>query len=249
MASMTSLGSPMAPGGFQYRRLVPGKDGNAVRSAFLKAAFLAVVLIGAGAVAQAQTEYLPPSGKGPVIVVFSGQSGPAHYDSSAKKIAGLGYDVTLLDGNAMRGRGTALKAAIQKAQSSTHALPGKVAVVGFSLGGGVALAFASRWPDLVATVVAWYPATKFIRDVQSFAGGITVPVLMFVGEQDHSGNCCLADTAKALASAASAAGTPLEVITYPGADHAFNFPGRTYDAQATSDSWQRATARLAQSLN
>jgi dienelactone hydrolase len=210
---------------------------------------LAIVLVGAGAAAQAQTEYLPPSGKGPVVVVISGQLGPAYYDISARKIAGWGYDVTLLDGNAMRGRGPALRAAIQKAQSSSHALPGKVAVVGFSLGGGVALAFASRWSVLVATVVAWYPATKFIRDVQSFAGGITVPVLMFVGEQDHYENCCLADTAKALASASSAAGSPLEVIIYPGAGHDFISLGRTFDAQASSDSWQRATVRLAQSLD
>lgn len=239
----------MPPSRFQCGRPAAVGDGKAAGPALLKAAFLAAVLIGASAAARAQTEYPPPSGEGPVVVVISGQLGPARYDSSARKIAGLGYDVTLLDGAAMRGRGPELKAAIQKAQSSPHARPGKVAVVGYSLGGGVALAFASRWPDLVATVIAWYPATKFIRDVQSFAGGVTAPVLMFVGEQDHYENCCLADTAKALASAASAAGTPLEVVAYPGADHGFTLPGRTYDDQASSDSWRRATARLAQSLN
>jgi len=220
-----------------------------IRSALLLiAAFWAVILGGADAAAQAQTEYSPPSGKGPVVVMISGQLGPAHDEPSARKIASLGYDVTLLDGNALQGRGAALKAALQQAQASPHGLPGKVAVVGFSLGGGVALAFASHWPDLVATVVAWYPATKFIGDVKSFAGGITLPVLMFVGEQDHYQNCCLADTAQALASAAKAAGTPVEVVSYRGADHDFIFAGRTYDAEATADSWQRATVRLAQSL-
>lgn len=239
----------MPPSRFPYWRPARSGDGSAARAGLLKAAVVAVVLLAASAAAPAQTEYPPPGGKGPVVVVISGQLGPARYDASARKIADLGYDVTLLDGNAMQGRGPALKAAILEAQSSAHARPGKVAVVGFSLGGGVALAFASRWPDLVATLVAWYPATKFIHDVPSFAGGIAVPVLMFVGEQDHYENCCLADTAKALAAASSAAGGRVEVIAYPGADHDFIFPGRAYDAEASFDSWRRATARLAQFLN
>jgi dienelactone hydrolase len=233
----------------QHRQGVPGRDRNASRPTLLAAAFMAVFLVGAGTAARAQTQYPPPSGKGPVVVMISGQLGPAHDDIEARKLASLGYDVTLLDGNAMQGRGPVLKAAIQQAQSSTHALPGKVAVVGFSLGGGVALAFASHWPDLVATVVAWYPATKFIHDVQGFAGGITVPVLMFAGGRDHYENCCLADTAEALASASTAAGTALEVVTYPDADHDFMFPGPTFDAKASSDSWRKATDRLAQALN
>ena len=99
----------------------------------------------------AQTEFPPPQGKGRVVVMASGQSGPTHYATAAKDIAKLGYDVILYDGNLLEGnKGQALKQAIAAGPSSAHALPGKVAVVGFSLGGGISLAYASRWPDQVA---------------------------------------------------------------------------------------------------
>jgi dienelactone hydrolase len=199
--------------------------------------------------AHAQSEFPPPHGKGPVVVVVSGQLGAAHYEPPARQIAELGYDVVLLDGNDMEGsHGKALWAAVEDARKTTHGFPGKVAVVGFSLGGGEALAYASRWPNTVAVVIAWYPATSGIHDMPGFVRGIKVPVLMFAGESDHYRNCCLADTARAMAVAASAQGLPFELVTYPGTDHDFIFPGPQYNAEATSDSWRRAEAKLAQSL-
>jgi dienelactone hydrolase len=209
----------------------------------------AIVLFGRCTAANAQNEFPPPQGKGPVVVVVSGQLGAPHYAPPARRIAGLGYDVILLDGNAMAGsHGQALMAAIRQAQSAPHGVPGKVAVVGFSLGGGEALFYASRRPDLVSVIVAWYPLTSPIRDATSFVAGIKVPSLMFAGELDHYKYCCMITTARALAAAASTQGAPLEVITYPNAQHDFIFAGADYNAAATSDSWQRATARLAQYL-
>src|ERR1700760_1073388 len=136
-------------------------------------------------IATAQTEFAPPQGKGRVVIVASGQSGPTHYQTVAKDIAKLGYDVILYDGNSFEGsKGEALKQAVAAGPSAAHALPGKVAVVGFSLGGGMALAYASRWPDLVAVDVDWYPLTSELKDLPVFAAGIRVPVLMFAGEAD-----------------------------------------------------------------
>jgi dienelactone hydrolase len=209
-------------------------------------AIISATLFTGIALAQAQSEFPPPQGKGRIVVVVSGKSGAAHYEPPAKQIAKLGYDVILLDGNDMEaGRGKALWAAVQEARRSAHGLPGKIAVVGFSLGGGEVLAYASRWPDTVAVVVAWYPATSGIHDLSNFAHGIKVPVLMFAGESDHYLNCCLADTARAIASAAAAQGAPFELVVYPDAEHDFIFPGRQYNAKATLDSWQRAEAKLA----
>ncbi len=209
----------------------------------------AIVLVGSHKAAKAQTEFPPPQGKGPVIVVVSGQLGAAYYVSPAKDIAALGYDVILLDGNAMAGsHGQALLAAVQRARNSPHGNPGKVGVVGFSLGGGEALFYASRWPDQVSVIVAWYPLTSPIRDPASFVAGIRVPVLMFAGELDHYKNCCLISTARGLAAAAGAQGAPLEVITYPNTQHDFIFSGSNYNAAAATDSWRRAEARLAQYL-
>src|SRR5262249_34742861 len=152
---------------------------------FMKASFLraAAVMLAAAIlapVALAQTEFPPPSGKGRVVVMASGQSGPEHYQTVAKDIAKLGYDVILYDGNSFEGdKGASLKAAVTAGPNAPHALPGKVAVVGFSLGGGMALAYASRWPDLVAADIDWYPLTKELKDLNAFAAGIKVPVLMF----------------------------------------------------------------------
>jgi len=199
--------------------------------------------------AQAQTEIPPPQGKGRVVVVVSGQSGAERYKPAAEQIARLGYDVILLDANDMEGsHGQALKAQIEAAQTAPHALPGKVAMVGFSLGGGETLGYATRWPDLVVGIVLWYPATSLIQHIPVFVQGLQVPVLMFAGESDHYKNCCLIATARELATAASAAGKPLDLVTYPSAQHDFIFPGGDYNKQATVDSWDRARARLAQYL-
>jgi S-formylglutathione hydrolase FrmB len=70
----------------------------------------------------------------------------------------------LVDGNDfwIKGGGgnELIKGVITRAQASPHALPGKVGVVGLSLGGATALTYAARMPDQVATVVAMYPLTN-----------------------------------------------------------------------------------------
>jgi dienelactone hydrolase len=204
-------------------------------------------VLGSVGMARAQQEIPPPQGKGPVVVVVSGALGAAHYISPAQQIAALGYDVILLDGNAMSGsQGQALMTQVQNAQNAPHGLPGKVAVVGFSLGGGEALAYASRWPDLVSVIVAWYPLTTPIRDIPTFVAGIKVPVLMFAGALDDYKGCCLIGTAQSLGAAAAAQKMPLTVIEYPSAGHDFVIQGKNYDAAAAQDSWQRAKAELAE---
>lgn len=211
------------------------------------ALFLGIALI-FGRPALAQQEFPPPQGKGPVVVAVSGRSGAAHYTPLARQIASLGYDVILLDGNDMaENGGQTLMKAVQRARSAPHGISGKVGVVGFSRGGGEALLYATRWPDLVSVIVAWYPATSHLPDATSFVTGIRVPVLMFAGEQDTYKNCCLVGTARALADAAKAQGVPLELFTYPNTPHGF-LEGRNYNPSAASDSWQRAAAKLAQYL-
>jgi dienelactone hydrolase len=205
----------------------------------------AIACLAATAAAWAQSEFPPPQGKGPVVIVVSGQAGADRYQPMAKQVAALGYDAVLVDGNDMEGsHGQALRAAVEAAQHDAHGLPGRVGVVGFSLGGGEALAYATRWPDLVAAVVAWYPATSSIRNIQSFVRGLKVPALVFAGGMDRYKNCCLIETAEKLAATASASGAPLQVVTYDSAQHDFVFPGRQYDPAAASDSWQRAADQL-----
>jgi dienelactone hydrolase len=209
-------------------------------------AMLAVTTLTAAApAAMAQQEFAPPQGKGRVVVVVSGLSGSEHYTPAARDIAALGYDAVLFDGDAMEGtHGEALKSAILQAQQMPHALPGKVAVVGFSAGGGLAIYYATQWPDLVAGVVAWYPATTFIKDVPGWAGRLKVPVLMFAGEKDTYRKCCLIETAHTVADAATAAGAKFELVTYPKTEHDFVKGGSHYNAESYADAMQRTGARL-----
>src|SRR5580658_6654741 len=102
------------------------------------AAFVAVVaLLAGGGVVRAQQEFPPPQGNGRVVMVSSGVSGPEHYREVSADIAKLGYDVVLVDGSAEEGtRGAAVKNDIAKALAMPHATAGKVALVGFSAGGG-----------------------------------------------------------------------------------------------------------------
>ncbi len=152
----------------------------------------ALAVMSVSSVAAGPKEIPPPQGKGRVVVVSSGASGPSHYETVSKAIAALGYDVVLYDGNSMEGtKGAALKDAIPQALQMPHALPGKVALVGFSLGGGISLAYGTQWPDQVAVVIVWYPLTSVLKDIPGFASRLKVPVLMFAGESDTYKDCCL----------------------------------------------------------
>ena len=154
---------------------------NVTKTIYLLAAMVGFTI---GTCAQAQ-EFTPPGGKGRVIVAVSGSMGAKAYEGPARKLASFGYDVILLDGNSMVGdHGVGLKAAIDKAPQSPNALPGKVGVVGFSLGGGQVLGYAPQWSDQVAVVVVMYPLTSVYKDIPATVGRIKVPVLMFAGEKD-----------------------------------------------------------------
>ena len=199
--------------------------------------------------AHAQTEFEPPSGKGRVVVAVSGASGAGNYQLAAKQVAKFGYDVFLVDGNDLTGDdGTKLKAVVEKAQQSAHALPGKVGVIGFSLGGAYVLGHAVQWPDLVAVAVAMYPLTRTITNMNGYVARFKVPVLVLAGEKDSYHDCCLIETARAMAAAAAERNQQFELVTYPRADHDFIIGGRTYDAIAAPDAWQRTEAKFKQYL-
>src|SRR5471032_3375188 len=147
--------------------------------------FAIILAVFAPRVATAQEEIPPPSGKGRLVVVFSGAGGAATIRPVAARIAGLGYDVVLIDSLTLKpGDGKiCLRAAdsISKVRQMPHALPGKIGIVGFSLGGGIAFGFDCALPDDVAVIAAWYPETHTIKDVTAFANRIKTPTVMFAG--------------------------------------------------------------------
>ncbi len=194
----------------------------------------------------AQQEFPPPQGKGRVVVIASGMSGPEHYKEVASEIAKLGYDAVLFDGREEENtHGQGVRRDIAAAIAMPHALPGKVALVGFSLGGGEQMFWGTQSSDQVAGAIVWYPANAFIRDVSGFANRLAVPVVVFAGGKDHFRNgCCTADKDSALEQAVKSAGKSFDLTIYPDADHDFVKGGDHYNAKDYGDALQKTAAAL-----
>ncbi len=194
--------------------------------------------------------FAPSAAKGQVVIVISGQSGPTRYRGYSSELARQGYLAMLIDGNDVLkpdgSGGDYLKATIMRAQQSPNALPGKVEVVGFSLGGGGALSYATRLPELVSAVVAYYPATSSIKNMQDFVAEFKVPILVLAGGEDDYRNCCLAGTARSMDAAARELKLPFDLVVYPNANHGFNIAGHSFRAADAADAWQRTLAMLRQ---
>lgn len=174
-----------------------------------------------------QKEYAPKDGgAGRVVVLVSGQTGAGNYGELAEGLAAQGFDVVLVDGKDFWGKdiagGKLLLGVIERAMSSSHASPGKVGVVGASLGGATALTYATKMPQHVGAVVAQYPLTSFIKDPADFVGKMKVPVLLMAGTFDNYKGCCMIEMARRLAGAAKDSGAALELVEYPGVDHGFS---------------------------
>jgi dienelactone hydrolase len=200
-----------------------------------------------------QKEYEPPKGKGRVVVVVSGHSGPGNYAYVAEDFAEQGYYAVLVDGNDFwvksGGSEARLKGVITRSQQSPHALPGKVAVVGFSRGGASTLTYATRMPELVSAVVVYYPGTQHITNPDNFVSKIKVPTLMFAGGRDTYKNCCRIETAWKLADAAkkSEGKVMLEVFEYPYAEHGFTIKSsKAWLPIDTADAFRRTLSHLRQ---
>ncbi len=200
-----------------------------------------------------ETAYAPPSERGPIVILISGVDGPNAYRTYAAEVARLGYYAVLLDGNDFHpkyGKSAAddLRRVIERAQGSAKALPGKAAVIGFSMGGGDALTHAAGMPDRVSAIVAYYPMTMHISNMRSFVADFKVPILVLAGEKDTYKNCCLIESMRAMEAAAKGGGALFELVVYPNAGHAFNIEiyKQAYRAEVAADAWQRTNKMLSQ---
>ena len=210
----------------------------------------------AGPEGPAQIAYAPGPWPGPVIIVISGKTGPVLYQSYAEELAKLGYYTVLLTGkdilNPELTGEASLKKAIDRAQHSPHAVPGKAAVIGFSLGGGGALYNATPLSNLVSMVVAYYPYTKtWANRTDMFVKRFQVPVLLLVAQRDRYMDCCVIETAQAIEVAAKQNGKQFELVVYPEANHGFNLqtgaegePAGAYRRDDDIDAWRRTVKML-----
>ena len=201
---------------------------------------------------QPRTEVLsPPSGKGSIAVIVSGASGLALYRDIATKLAALGYYVVLMNGNDVliqsndQSQGvSALRFVIAEAQAAPQALGGKVALIGYSLGGGGVLVNSGALDDLVSAVVAYYPAISWMgEDMGPLASSLRAPVLLLAAGNDER-PCCKIGSMRALEAAPKKVG--FEMVVYPEAGHGFNLPNSpfVYRASESEDAWARTVAFL-----
>jgi dienelactone hydrolase len=202
--------------------------------------------------AETMTPVVPPSGRGPIVIVLSGFSGPEAYKSYAADVAQLGYYAVLLDGRGVstwmgKSAEVSLRRTIENVQQSPNAIPGKVAVIGFSLGGGGALAHAAHMPDLVSAVIAYYPGISEVLDMKGVAARFQVPTLVLAGGKDTQNKCCLIESMRAMEASAKDGGKSFELVVYPEAYHAFNLGHMpSFRAEDTADAWQRTIKMLGQ---
>ena len=117
-----------------------------------------------------------------------------------------------------------------------------VGVVGFCMGGGLALVLACQRPDAVAAVVPAYGVIPW-PDAQPDYSLLRAVVEGHVAELDGSFSPAAAD---ALVAELTGLGKTASFHRYPGVDHAFFNEDRpeVYDAAAAALLWERTVAFL-----
>lgn len=113
----------------------------------------------------------------------------------------------------------------------------RVAVVGFCMGGGLALLLAAERPDAVAACVPFYGAV-LRPDLEPDYSKIQAAVLGHYAELDQF---CSPEAARELEAKLRGLGKEAQVYIYPGTDHAFFNDTRpeVYDADASASAWLR----------
>ena len=214
----------------------------------LKIVLGALICLALATSASAADYFKPGAGKGPAVILLSGHR-PSTYRWYAMDVAKLGYTVMLVAGKDVsiheRDSADNLRKTIEEAQADSRVLRGKVIVIGFSLGGGGALAHAALLKDDVAGVVAYYPnITNPGFDAREAGTRVAVPTLILAGEKDTYRNCCLIESMRKFEAGAQSASARFELVAYPETNHGFNLDGPTFRPDVTADAWERTKTFL-----
>jgi carboxymethylenebutenolidase len=137
-----------------------------------------------------------------------------------------------------------LGAAVQYLLTLDSTTSKKIGVVGFCMGGALALYTATKNANIGASVVFYGGHPKVKPDLPN----LHAPVLGLYGEKDGSVTPAVVHD---LERQVKDLGKQIEVKIYPGAKHAFFNDTRpeVYDADASADAWQRTITFLHQHLS
>ncbi len=205
---------------------------------------------------------LPPSGRGPGLLVIQEWWGLVdHIKDLADRFARQGFVALapdLYNGEKTKSpdqagkmlmalniaeTGKDLRGAAAYLHDRPEVQPKKVGVVGFCMGGQLALFGGTAHPDLISAVVDFYGIhPKVNPDVTKLSG----PVLAHFGKRDKSVG---EEGAKALVDRIRAAGKSVEAYFYD-ADHAFFNDQRpeVHNRQAAELAWRRTLDFLRRTL-
>jgi carboxymethylenebutenolidase len=137
-----------------------------------------------------------------------------------------------------------LRGAVQYLLTLDSMTSKEIGVIGFCMGGALALYAATKNQNIGACVVFYGIHQKVKPDLPN----LNAPVLGIFGEKDGS---VPPDAVHDLERKVRDLGKQIEVKIYAGADHAFFNDTRpeVYKAEAAADAWQRTIAFLRQHLS
>jgi carboxymethylenebutenolidase len=154
----------------------------------------------------------------------------AEPDEAAKEMMAMQFDRAALD----------MSGAVDELRRRTGR--DSVGVIGFCMGGGLALVLACRRPDAVRAVVPCYGVIPW-PDAQPDYSKMTAAVEGHYAERDEF---FTPDAARALGDQLRSLGKEAEIVVHPGTDHAFFNDDRpeVYNAAESAALWESATAFL-----
>ena len=204
-----------------------------------------------------------PAGPGPfpAVVVLHGCAGFGPPDiAAAARLRAVGYLALALDSlggaNACRHPGGARAeaedavAALRFLVARRDVAPGRIALLGFSMGGFAVLDAITRGGIAPATGPRFAAAVAYYPNCRRFSGVMSVPLLILIGARD---DWTPAAACRALLTRRAGRGAPVSLVVYPGATYAFNVLGRPhvylghairYDPAAARAAWARVRVFL-----